>query len=682
MVRHNAGIILKRNFRRFVSTFRRRIKFRMMEPDEGGKCEIQDLDACSNDEIICFENLTHVQKAQVRKETDKSFFCKKHLEKQFRIFKLHQNQCCDPLGVHKVGIRVDLREISEDDFNDFGHILDVAAGQKLCRNCKFDTLPEYLTNYHQNSENHTDSGSQNTLSRVDDLPVDSSHSSAGYSGDLEVQNARQAIKLVSNTLDVPDVIGRLSVKRCLDETFDQISESLAKKMRILNPGFEGPSTLLEEARFYKEIIQQLKDKLSNCESSRERYLLLTVLPRTWSAYQIQQVMGVSQKTAKRAKELMETHGILCLVPSKSGRVLDPDVVKMIEDFYSSDDMSRIQPGKNDYVSVLINGNKVERQKRLLLCNLKECYQSFKDEYPEISVGFSRFAEARPPNVILAGASGTHTVCVCKIHQNFKLLLHALDLESIDDQLRKWTYKDVLASIMCSPPTNECYFRECLCCPDIKSIVDEMNHILQRESIAEITFKQWTNVDRSALETLTQKLPQVMEAILGSLPDLLKHDFLAKEQSRYVKERKKSLAFGEVLAGGDFAENHSFPIQDEVQDHHWNNDQVTIHPWVCYFVDETTKASMQRPLDGQITNAEELFAWAQTLNTSMKIVFVPKEEIIQNEVFLNERNEGVKTIEGTRGYHSFEPLDEERIRVKKYSSSQDYKDVIIKRKQKK
>ncbi|KAJ8672245.1 hypothetical protein QAD02_003504 [Eretmocerus hayati] len=482
--------------------------------DEGGKCEIQGRDACSNDGIICFENLTHVQEAQVRKETDKSFFCKKHLEKQFRIFKLHQNQGCDTLGVHKVGIRVDLREISEGDFDDFGHILDVAAWQKLCRNCKFDTLPEYLTNYHQNSENHTDSGSQNTLSRVDDLPVDSSHSSAGYSGDLEVQNARQAIKLVSNTLDVPDVIGRLSVKRYLDETFDRISESLAKKMRILNPGFEGPSTLLEEARFYKEIIQQLKDRLSNCESSRER-------------------------------------------------VLDPDVVKMIEDSYSSDDMSRIQPGKNDYVSVLINGNKVERQKRLLLCNLKECYQSFKDGYPEISVGFSRFAEARPPNVILAGASGTHTVCVCKIHQNSKLLLHALDLESIDDQLRKWTYEDVSASIMCSPSTNECYFRECLCSPDIQSIVDEMNHLLQRESIAEITFKQWTNVDRSTLETLTQKLPQVMEAVLGSLPDLLKHDFLAKEQSRYVKKRKKLLAFGEVLAGGDFAENHSFPIQDEV-----------------------------------------------------------------------------------------------------------------------
>ncbi|KAJ8666784.1 hypothetical protein QAD02_008446 [Eretmocerus hayati] len=709
--------------------------------DEDWKCEIEDGKHCTNDGITCFEKLTRVQQAQIRKQTDKNFFCKRHLKKQFRLFTLHQIQCCDPLGVHEVAMRLDLRGISEHDFDDFGHILDVAVGQKLCRGCKTVTIPEYLRNYHENSENQTNSECQNTLSRVDDLPMDSSHSSAGYSEDIRVQNAREAIKIVSNTLNVPNnVDGRLSRKRYLNETFDRITDSLTKKVKILNPEFEGSSILLEEARAYREIIQQLKDKLSTCENSRQRYLLLTVLPRTWNAYRIQQVMGVSQVTAKRAKELMENQGILCLVPTKSGRVLDPRVLQMIEDCYLSDDMSRIQPGKNDYVLVFINGNKVERQERLLLCNLKE------------------FAEARPANVILAGATGTHTVCVCRIHQNFKLLLHALDLKSIDDQLRKWTYKDVFARIICDPPTNEYYFRQCLSCPDISSIVDEIKCLLQRESIDEITFEQWTNVDRSALETLTRKLSEVMEAILDSLPNLLKHDFIAKEQSRFVEERKKSLALGEVLAGGDFAENHLLPIQDATQDHHWNNDQVTIHPWVCYYVDENgqlhhitvlmisdhmkhdyytvytfqqhlikilqekipslkkviyrlcscggmaffaishgkrpcdevggafkraaTKASLQRPLDDQITTAEELFAWAQTLDTSMNIIFVPKEEIIQNEVFLNERNEGVKTIEGTRGYHSFEPLSEEKIRVRIYSSSQDYKDATVKRKQNK
>ncbi|KAJ8670844.1 hypothetical protein QAD02_002103 [Eretmocerus hayati] len=119
-------------------------------------------------------------------------------------------------------------------------------------------------------------------------------------------------------------------------------------------------------------------------------------------------------------------------------------------------------------------------------------------------------------------------------------------------------------------------------------VDEITRMLRRESINEITLKQWTNVDRSALETFTQKLPQVMTTVLQSLPNLLKHDFIAKQQSLFVKEKKRSLAPGEVSAGGDFAENHSLPLQDVVQDHHWNNDQVTIHPWVCHYVDENGK----------------------------------------------------------------------------------------------
>lgn len=43
------------------------------------------------------------------------------------------------------------------------------------------------------------------------------------------------------------------------------------------------------------------------------------------------------------------------------------------------------------------------------------------QFPNIC-SFSKFAELRPRNCVLAGASGTHTVCVCAIHQNVKLML--------------------------------------------------------------------------------------------------------------------------------------------------------------------------------------------------------------------------------------------------------------------
>ena len=35
---------------------------------------------------------------------------------------------------------------------------------------------------------------------------------------------------------------------------------------------------------------------------------------------------------------------------------------------------------------------------------------------------------------------------------------------------------------------------------------------------------------------------------------------------------------------DFAENFTFVMQDEVQLYHWNNGQTTIHPFVCYWLE--------------------------------------------------------------------------------------------------
>jgi hypothetical protein len=80
------------------------------------------------------------------------------------------------------------------------------------------------------------------------------------------------------------------------------------------------------------------------------------------------------------------------------------------------------PGKRDFITTIINGEKTQIQTQLMLSNLKEIYAKFKDQYSEIKIGFSKFAELRPKNCILAGGSGTHSVCVCTINQNFKLML--------------------------------------------------------------------------------------------------------------------------------------------------------------------------------------------------------------------------------------------------------------------
>ena len=56
------------------------------------------------------------------------------------------------------------------------------------------------------------------------------------------------------------------------------------------------------------------------------------------------------------------------------------------------------PGKKDCVSV---GKNQYRQKRLILCNLKEFYVAFKEKYPDVKISLSKFCSLRPKWCIIA-----------------------------------------------------------------------------------------------------------------------------------------------------------------------------------------------------------------------------------------------------------------------------------------
>ena len=84
----------------------------------------------------------------------------------------------------------------------------------------------------------------------------------------------------------------------------------------------------------------------------------------------------------------------------------------------------MMPGKKDYVTMKIDRVKQTVQKRLLLCNFIEAYRKLKNEGSSPKVEFSKFVLLRPKNVVLAGASDTHSLCVCTIYQNVKLMVEA------------------------------------------------------------------------------------------------------------------------------------------------------------------------------------------------------------------------------------------------------------------
>ena len=74
--------------------------------------------------------------------------------------------------------------------------------------------------------------------------------------------------------------------------------------------------------------------------------------------------------------------------------------KLITDFYVNTDVVYTMPGMHDETTVWENGIKSKCRKYYLITFLKEAYELFKQSYPDITVGFSKFASLRPVNVLL------------------------------------------------------------------------------------------------------------------------------------------------------------------------------------------------------------------------------------------------------------------------------------------
>ena len=91
-----------------------------------------------------------------------------------------------------------------------------------------------------------------------------------------------------------------------------------------------------------------------------------------------------------------------------------------------------------------------------------------------------------------------------------------------------------------------------------------------------------STDRAKLVTITESKGDFIDNFSSQVVKLTRHSFTAKAQSSYMKELKATMKpLDNVILQGDFAENFSYVIQDEVQSFHWENKQATLHPFVAY-----------------------------------------------------------------------------------------------------
>ncbi|CAM1301229.1 Uncharacterised protein r2_g1101 [Pycnogonum litorale] len=492
--------------------------------------------------------------------------------------------CANPFKTHRKKISSYLRVVP--DSLRIGHpVVVLKVNQRLCRHC-FDKMKALAT--HDQTYSHDNS----TKEHDNDGPFKEQH--------IELATVNESLKL----LDQTPVSKRhmKSSKRYSKTKFKKIRTSLRKKLEIATGASISPGSSAEDGDGGKEMLDQLKEKFIQSISRSERLTILTILPKSWSRSKIKAEFGISDYIARQSKRLVSEKGILASPNPRCGKSLSESIVQKVVEFYKSEDVSRM-PGKKDFISVREGNTRYQRQKQLVLCNIKEAYQLFKERHLELKIGFSKFADLKPKECVLAGSPGTHSVCVCTIHQNLKLMMIGAKMReftadhpdtdtptcSSDSteigqhfQTPLLNYRHCLAAIQCNPEQIKCHLGKCDQCPGTDELKNKLFFVYDTKSVDEINYKQWSSTDRSTLSTTTDKFDDFLDNLCERLKNLRFHDFIASSQSQYLQKQKRELKYGEFLVILDFSENYAFIVQDAAQSFHWNNNQATIHPFVIYF----------------------------------------------------------------------------------------------------
>eukprot|EP00731_Ephydatia_muelleri_P006869 Em0003g1117a len=203
------------------------------------------------------------------------------------------------------------------------------------------------------------------------------------------------------------------------------------------------------------------------------------------------VCGVKVMSHKKlAKKIVEDKGVMSSPNAKARKSLSEDTVKLVQAFYYHDDISRVMPGKKDFVSARNeNGEKEHCQKRLVLCNLREAYKQFKTQHPDVKVGFSKFAELRPKECVLAGATE---------------------------------------------------------CPGAEALKEELEAAMEENGVETVQYNQWTNTDRANLETRIAPVEEFLDVFMATLKKLQLHDLLQRIKPSFWQRGRRASHLESIL----------------------------------------------------------------------------------------------------------------------------------------
>ena len=209
-----------------------------------------------------------------------------------------------------------------------------------------------------------------------------------------------------------------------------------------------------------------------------------------------------------------------------------------------------------------------RPKSLLYESLRDTYNMFKEENPDVEIGISKFSDLRPPEVVFDDGKANLKICLCVHCHNVSRMLQSSVL--CQEQFRvlvpdcppnkallPWMFAE---RVMCEEGvrTRECHMRQCPVCKDkTGKLAQEIENICAELDIDVLEFELWESTDRVAVIEKVETVDSFIEIFATKIDKLVSHRYEYKSQDRFYNDLKTSLPLNWAIAAGDFAENFQF-----------------------------------------------------------------------------------------------------------------------------
>ncbi|MES9901055.1 MAG: hypothetical protein ABW168_00060 [Sedimenticola sp.] len=278
-----------------------------------------------------------------------------------------------------------------------------------------------------------------------------------------------------------------------------------------------------------------------------------------------------------------------------------------------------------------------KERKVLDRPLRDVYEDFKDDNPDINIGFSTFAAKRPSNILTSKHQPMYS-CLCDVCTNIDLKLRTLN--NFSDKVKKPEMKirdryQAVNITMCDKGENKFHKIDCINrqCGDCQTdlLMAHLQPLLQEHGNETVEFAKWEKAktkSRQGKEVskvfMVKHRVKLCDMIIEAMEDLsimARHLFNAKWQQLQFSGLIKNIPTNWVVLNLDFAENYACISQMEIQTAHWFHQQVTIHPVVAYYnchkCDETVQECLYFVSDDLTHDAHAVHRFVSATNAHLR-----------------------------------------------------------------